>query len=98
MRHQLLVSAAAAVLATSLQVLAQNVPTPGAGATPPPREGNIYDSKAHQPTQKEVDEAEAAAGVRARSSESNTQVEKEVKELLKQTDELDKRADEDLKI
>ena len=94
MRRQLLVSAAAFVLATSSPVLAQNAPSSGA---PPPRIGNIYNWRDHQPTQQEVDDAEAAAGVRARSSESNPQVEKEVKELLKQTDELDRRSGEDRK-
>jgi len=44
-----------------------------------------------------IDSAAAAAGIRARSSESPTQVDNEVKALLRQTDKADKQSDEDLK-
>jgi hypothetical protein len=88
---------AALVLAVSAPTLAQNAPAPRAGATPPPREGNVYDHHDHQPTQAEVNGGEAAVGARRSSSESTTQVDDEVKALLKQIDKLDKQSDDDLK-
>jgi hypothetical protein len=91
-----LAAVAALVLAASSPSLAQNAPTPGAGAVPPAREGNIYDHRDHQPTQAEVVGAEAAAGIGAPSPESQTQVKNEVKALLKQTDQLDRQSEEDL--
>lgn len=91
-----LAAVAALVLAASSPSVAQNALAPGAGAVPPAREGNIYDHRDHQPTQAEVGGAEAAAGIGAPSSESQTQVEKEVKALLKRTDQLDQQSEEDL--
>jgi hypothetical protein len=87
---------AALVLAASSPSPAQNAPAPGAGAVPPTREGNIYDHLDHQPTQAEIDGAEAAAGSGAPATKSQEQVEKEVRALLKRTDELDKQSDKDL--
>lgn len=55
-----LAAVAALVFAASSPALAQNAPAPGAGAVPPAREGNIYDYHDHQPTQAEIDSAEAA--------------------------------------
>ncbi len=86
---------AALLLAAGSPALAQNAAVPG--TTPPAREGNIYDHRDHQPTQAQIDSAAAAAGVRAPPSANPGPVEDEVKALLKQTDELDKRSDEDLK-
>jgi hypothetical protein len=91
-----LAAVAALVLAASSPALAQSAPAPDAGAMPPAREGNIYDHRDHQPTQAEIDRAEAAAGIGAPSRESQKQVEKEVRALEKRTDELDKASDEDL--
>lgn len=91
-----LAAVAALVLAAASPSLAQNAPAPGAGAVPPAREGNIYDHRDHQPTQAEVDSAEAATGSGAPAPESQKQVEKEVKALLKRTDQLDKQSEEDL--
>jgi hypothetical protein len=90
----LLAIVAALLPAPSSLVFAQNATTPAARASPPAREGNIYDHIDHQPTRAEVERAEAAAGV-GRSS-STTEVENEVKALLKETDEQDKKSDEDL--
>jgi len=56
----------------------------------PARIGNVYDHQDHQPTQAE----EAAAGIAPPSSSTKREVEKEVEELLQQTDRLDKQADE----
>ena len=81
------------MLGASSLALAQNAPTLGAGAMPPAREGNIYDYQDHQPTQAEVDRAEAAAGIRPSSQESETQIEKEVEDAI----ETDKRSVEDFK-
>jgi hypothetical protein len=96
MHRQLLISTAAFLLST-LPALAQNAPSFGA---PPARIANIYDWKDHQPTQQDIDAARAAAGL-PRSSlnrgQTFNQVEKEVQALLKQTDELDRRANEDIR-
>jgi hypothetical protein len=86
---------AALLLAAALPALAQNPAPPG--TTLPAREGNIYDHRDHQPTQAEIDNAAAAAGVRPPPSANPGPVEDEVKALLKQTDEADKRSDEDVK-
>jgi hypothetical protein len=91
-----LTAVVAVVLAAISSALAQNGPARGAKARPPAREGNIFDHQDHQPTQAEVDSAEAAASARV-PSESDTQVESEVNTLLRQTDKLDKQSDEDLK-
>jgi hypothetical protein len=88
---------AALALAVSGPAFAQNAPAPPSGATPPPREGNVYDHRDHQPTQAEVHSSEVAAGARQSSSESSTQVDDEVKALLEQIDKLDKQSDDDLK-
>lgn len=91
-----LAAVAVLVLAAASPAFAQNAPAPDAGAMPPAREGNIWDHRDHQPTQAEIERAEAAAGGGAASQESQKQVEKEVRALEKRTDELDKESDEDL--
>jgi hypothetical protein len=85
------------LLLAAVPVRAQDSAPLGAAAVPPAREGNIYDHRDHQPTQAEIDAAEAAAGAHPAREPSQTQVEDEVKALLKQTDEADKRSDADLK-
>ena len=97
MRRLLMISTAALLLSTSLPALAQNAPSFGG---PPARIANIYDWKDHQPTQQDVDVARAAAGLPRSSLKSRqtvNQVEREVQALLKQTDELDRRSNEDLR-
>jgi hypothetical protein len=89
-----LASVAALLLALSSPSLAQNAPSPAGEAAPPPREGNVYGHYDHQPARKEVDSAETAVGMRPPSSESTSNVEKEVKQLLEQTDELDREVEE----
>jgi hypothetical protein len=96
MRRQLLISTAALLLSASFPALAQNAPSLDA---PPARIANIYEGKDHQPTQQDVDEAWAAAGLpRSSLNRGQTvhQVEQEVQALLKQTDALDRQSDEDL--
>jgi hypothetical protein len=83
------------LLAPSSLALAQNPATPAA-RTSPVREGNIYDHIDHQPTRAEVERAEAAAGAGRPSSATDREVENEVKALLKETDEQDKKSDEDI--
>jgi hypothetical protein len=78
---------AAVVLAASATALAQSDDNAGRAAPPPAREGNVYGHKAHQPTEADVPPA-------ARAGSSQQQVEQEVQDLLRQTDELDKQADE----
>ena len=78
---------AAVVLAASATALAQSDDKAGRAAPPPARVGNIYDHKAHQPTEADVPRT-------AGSGSSQQQVEKEVQDLLRQTDELDKQAEE----
>ena len=80
--------AIALVLAASSPALAQSDPTSGAGAAPPPREGNIYDHRDHQPTEVDV------TGTASPSSGAKRQVEDEVKALLQQTDKLDKQSEQ----
>jgi hypothetical protein len=96
MRRQLVISTAALLFSVSLPAFGQNAPSLGA---PPERIANIYDWKDHQPTQQDVDTARAAAGL-PRSSlnrgQTVNQVENEIQALLKQTDELDRRSDDDL--
>jgi hypothetical protein len=89
MRRLLLVSATAAVLATSLPALAQTAPSTDG---PPARIANVYNWRHHQPTQQQVDAAKAAAGLSSPSLNAGQvgQVKKEVEALLKQTDELDR--------
>jgi hypothetical protein len=86
--------AAALVLTASSLALAQSAPTSGGLAAPPAREGNIYDHKDHQPTEAEVRAAERAAGTASPSSGTKQQVEDEVRELLQQTDRLDKQSEQ----
>ena len=93
----LLAAVAALVLEAASPGLARNAPARGVEASLPAREGNVYDHHDHQPTQAEVDSAAAAAGIRAPSPESKTQVENEIEGLLRQTDELDRESNEDLK-
>ena len=87
-----LVVVAGLVLANPAPVLAQAEPV-----LPPAREGNIYDHKDHQPTKADIDRAQAAAGVHPQSSVPDSNVEKDVEELLKQTDAPDKQAEEQSK-
>lgn len=79
------------VLAASSPALARNDPAPAGMATPPAREGNIYDHKDHQPNQAEVSGAEGAAAIERPSSDSKRKVEEEVNNLLQQTDRLDRQ-------
>ena len=85
----LLAIVAGLVLATPAPLLAQTNPAPAAGLISP-REGNIYDHKDHQPTEAEVN------GLNA-DPKSSAEVEKEVQDLLKQVDELDRKSEEDAK-
>ena len=78
---------AATVLAASATALAQSDDKADRAAPPPARVGNIYGHKAHQPTEADVPRT-------AGSGSSQQQVEKEVQDLLRQTDELDKQEDE----
>ena len=78
---------AALLLAASLPALAQSDQAPAATAPPPARVANIYDHKDHQPTESDAGALERAAG-------NKRQVEKEVQELLRQTDRLDKQSEE----
>jgi hypothetical protein len=59
-------------------------------AQTPARSGNIYDHVDHQPTQVELE----AAGIAARTPSTEQQVEKEIQELLQETDRQDKKAEE----
>jgi hypothetical protein len=93
-RNTLLAAVAGLVLSASSPILAQTSPAPVHGPISSAREGNIYDHQDHQPTEAEVSGAEAAAGIHPQSSVATTDVEKDVEELLKQIDELDKRSDE----
>jgi hypothetical protein len=76
--------------APSPLLYAQNATTPVA----PAREGNIYGHIDHQPTRAQVEGAEAATG--RRKSETDTEVLDEVKALLEETDQQDKKAEENL--
>jgi hypothetical protein len=77
----------ALALAASSPALAQSDHTPRPTAPPPAREGNIYDHKDHQPTERDVGTAESAAG-------DKQQVEEEVRKLLQQTDRLDEQSEQ----
>jgi hypothetical protein len=77
----------ALILTASSPALAQSDHAPGPTAPPPARVGNIYDHKDHQPTESDAGAAERAAG-------NKQQVEEEVKELLRQTDRLDKQSEQ----
>jgi hypothetical protein len=59
-------------------------------AQAPARVGNIYNYQDHQPTQAELE----ASGIPAPSPRTEQQVEKEIKELLQETDRQDKKAEE----
>jgi hypothetical protein len=74
--------AAAMVLVASAPALAQSDNSDRAA---PPRAGNIYDHKAHQPMENDLAPPARPAG-------NKQQVEKEVQELLRQTDKLDKQS------
>lgn len=55
----------------------------------PARVGNIYNHQDHQPTKVELE----AAGIAAPTGSTEQQVEKEVQELLQETDRQDKKAE-----
>lgn len=74
-------------IAVAAPALAQSDDSAGRAAPPPARAGNIYDHKVHQPTESELPAS-------ARAGSSRRQVEEEVQQLLRQTDELDKQSDE----
>jgi hypothetical protein len=78
---------AAAILLLTSNAFAQSAGplSPGDGAQAPARAGNIYDHHDHQPTAAD----DAAAGI-AESPETTQQVQKEVDQLLRQTDRLDR--------
>jgi hypothetical protein len=73
---------------------AQEQAAPADRSTVPTREGNIYGHEEHQPTAAEV---EKAGGLDAPSAGNEEQVEKNVNDLLRQTNEMDKAADEQAK-
>jgi Skp family chaperone for outer membrane proteins len=56
----------------------------------PARIGNIYNHQDHQPTQVELE----ASGIPAPSARTEQQVEKEIQELLQETDRQDRKAEE----
>jgi len=87
-RHAL-AFAAAFLFMTAATALAQNAGTVDGGAVPP-RNGNVYDHRNHQPTQAE----DAAGGIAPPSAGGAEQVEQEVKELLQQTDILDRESEQ----
>jgi hypothetical protein len=60
----------------------------------PAREGNIYDHQDHQPTAAEVGASESVAGITAPSPASTAAVEREVEDLLRQADTLDRQSEE----
>jgi hypothetical protein len=86
--------AIAVVLTAASPALAQSDPPSGGGTAPPTREGNIYDHRDHQPTEAEVRAAERAGGTASPSSDTKRQVEDEVRQLLQQTDRLDKQSEQ----
>lgn len=86
--------AAAIVLAAISSALAQDDYTRGGPAAPAARVGNIYDHKRHQPTERDVRAAEKAARIPLPPSDNKAQVEEEVKNLLQQTDRLDKESEQ----
>ena len=97
----LLAAVAGLMMMTSSLVLAQMNPAPvdgvesrGSTGNVATREGNTYDHRDHQPTEAEISAAEQAAGKLPPSSPSTTEVEKEVHDLLKQADTLDKQSEE----
>ena len=59
-------------------------------AQAPARVGNIYNYQDHQPTQSELE----ASGIPAPSARTEQQVEKEIQELLRETDRQDRKAEE----
>jgi hypothetical protein len=60
------------------------------GGRAPARIGNVYDHRQHQPTQAQ----EAALGIAPTSPSNRRRVEQEVEELLRETDRLDKEAEQ----
>jgi hypothetical protein len=86
--------AAVFALATLSPAMAQRDVTPDGL---PLREGNVYDHQSHQPTQAEVRAARQGAGITSPSSDDASvgEVEDEVRELLRQTDQLDKQSEQD---
>ena len=80
------------LLAAGTAALAEGDAISSGAAGPPPREGNVYDHKDHQPTAADVSARETAAGFTARGPDKG-QVEEEVKQLLDQTDALDKQSE-----
>jgi hypothetical protein len=77
----------ALAFAAASPALAQSNPNPGPAAPPPARVGNTYDHKHHQPT-------ESDAGAAEQAGSSKQQVEREVQELLDQTDRLDRQSEQ----
>ena len=87
---------AGVLLAASSPALAQSPPAPQQAAPidapAVPREGDIYGHKEHQPTEAGIGEKEGPSGVDSPSAASRQEVDKEVDQLLRQTDELDEGA------
>lgn len=77
--------AASLLLLTSASAFAQTA-APSSGPAISTREGNIFDHRDHQPTAAD----DAAAGVAPGSGED---VEKEVQDLLRQTESLDRQSE-----
>ena len=87
---------AGVLLAASSPALAQSPPAPQQAAPSDapavPREGDIYGHKEHQPTEAGVGEKEGPSGVDSPSAANRQEVDKQVDQLLRQTDELDEAA------
>ena len=82
-----IIAVSAIAVAAPALALAQSDDSAGRAAPPAARAGNIYDHKVHQPTESELPAS-------ARAGSSRRQVEEEVQQLLRQTDELDKQSNE----
>lgn len=65
---------------TALAEVDSNPPRVQSNADPPARVGNIYDHRAHQPTQSELQ----SRGIAPPSASSREQIDKEVEKLIQQ--------------
>lgn len=90
----LIVMAPSLVLAQINAAPVGGVESGGTAGSVATREGNTYDHRDHQPTEGEINAAREAAGKLPPPSPSTAEVEKEVHDLLKQADTLDKQSEE----